>query len=341
MEEQQDGLIIPQLKTCTYSKPTDIHHYIEPNSCTPNLNKRSPAIIKGVAHRLRLTNTRDDDFLASLNKYSGYLVASGYDKLTVLKYFSDILSTSNRTIAFRVKEPDNSFKIAFTTKLHPALPNIRDIFERFYYILSACPVSSVIFPRISLLVAYRKLPSLAFSIAGNPFSIPQTPSLPRGFHRTPGCSCKLCMEATFASVIHSNSTPDRGFSLPAPISCTAVNVVYLLSCHCGLQYVGKTYLPKGRWSNHKSHIRKGYKSCSIATHCSRVHSELMVGDAKLSSTENIKSLLTLTLLQSVGRDSTEDDLASLEEVWRNRLQCWAPQGLNLREDGPSRLRKKK
>ena len=67
----------------------------------------------------------------------------------------------------------------------------------------------------------------------------------------------------------------------------------------------------------------------------------MVGDAKLSSTENIKSLLTLTLLQSVGRDGTEDDLASLEEVWRNRLQCWAPQGLNMREDGPSRLRKKK
>ena len=52
----EDGSSIPQIKTSTYSKPTDVHHYIHPSSCTPNLNRKSPAIIKGVAHRLRLTN---------------------------------------------------------------------------------------------------------------------------------------------------------------------------------------------------------------------------------------------------------------------------------------------
>ena len=83
----------------------------------------------------------------------GYLVASGYDKTTVIKYFSEMLSVSNRSLAFKVKEADNSFKIALTTKLHPALPNISTFFDRFYHILSACPVSSVIFPRTSLLVA--------------------------------------------------------------------------------------------------------------------------------------------------------------------------------------------
>ena len=150
MEELEDGFIVPQLKTCTYSKPTDIHHYIEPNSCTPNLTKKSPAIIKGVAHRLRLTNTLDADLISSFNLFSGYLVASGYDKTTVIKYFSEILSVSNRSLAFKVKEADNSFKIALTTKLHPALPNIGTFFDRFYNFISACPVSSVIFPRTSL-----------------------------------------------------------------------------------------------------------------------------------------------------------------------------------------------
>ena len=75
----EDGTTIHQLKTCTYSKLTDIHHYIDPSSCTPKLNKKSPAIIKGVAHRLRLTNMLDTDLLNALNIYSGYLVASGYD----------------------------------------------------------------------------------------------------------------------------------------------------------------------------------------------------------------------------------------------------------------------
>ena len=74
MKEMEDGSILPQIKTITYSKPTDIHHYIEPSSCTPNLNERSPAIIKGVAHRLRATNMLDDDLLHSLNIFSGYMI---------------------------------------------------------------------------------------------------------------------------------------------------------------------------------------------------------------------------------------------------------------------------
>ena len=67
----------------------------------------------------------------------------------------------------------------------------------------------------------------------------------------------------------------------------------------------------------------------------------MVGDTKLANSDNVKSLLKFTLLQSVGVDGSAEDLASLEEDWRNRLQCWAPVGLNVREDGPTRLRRKK
>ena len=112
MKEMEDGSTLPQIKTITYSKPTDIHHYIEPSSCTPNLNERSPAIIKGVAHRLRATNMLDDDLLHSLNIFSGYLTASGYDKVTVIKYFTEVLSISNRSVVFNEKKEDKTFKIA-------------------------------------------------------------------------------------------------------------------------------------------------------------------------------------------------------------------------------------
>jgi hypothetical protein len=56
----------------------------------------------------------------------------------------------------------------------------------------------------------------------------------------------------------------------------------------------------------------------------------------LSSSPNIKESLKFTILESC----SPDQLVELEESWRNRLQTWAPLGLNIREDGPDRLRRK-
>ena len=69
----EDGLNVFQLKTQTYAKPTDVHRYIPPSSCTPNLSSKSPSIIKGVAHRLRMTNMLDQHLISALNQYSGYV----------------------------------------------------------------------------------------------------------------------------------------------------------------------------------------------------------------------------------------------------------------------------
>ena len=106
-------------------------------------------------------------------------------------------------------------------------------------------------------------------------------------------------------------------------------------------YVGKTSQIKSRWSNHKSHIRTGLKTCSLASHCSLYHKDSMVGAGKLSTTEFVKSSLTFTLIESVGHEGSAEDLEQCEEMWRNRLNSWAPNGLNMREDGLQRMRKKK
>ena len=120
----------------------------------------------------------------------------------------------------------------------------------------------------------------------------------------------------------------------------AVNVVYVISCSCGLQYVGKTGEPRPRWANHKSHIRNSHKTCNMASHCLTHHKDTMVGGNKLFATKDIKDLLCFTILQSVGVNGSIGDLEELEEQWRNKLQSWSPLGLNVREDGPVRLRTK-
>jgi hypothetical protein len=269
------------------------------------------------------------------------LESSGYNKATIITYFTDIMKVSNRTLAFNIKEPDTSFKVALVTKLHPALPQLSKMIDQFYPIIKNCPVSSKIFPRTSLFSAFRKLPSLSNILVSNPFSIPRTPTSPKGFHQTPGCSCKLCKEATFATFISPSNSQGRGFSIQAPINCLAVNVVYAISCPCGHLYVGKTAEPKSRWSNHKSHIRNMHKTCSLATHCTGQHKDQMVGAGKLFDSGDIKRLLTFTLLESVGLDGSFESLERCEEQWRNKMQSWFPSGLNIREDGPKLLRKKR
>ena len=70
-----------------------------------------------------------------------------------------------------------------------------------------------------------------------------------------------------------------------------------------------------------------------------MHSDILAD--KLTMSNDIKEQFTLTLVQSVGKNGSEEELEQLEEEWRNRLNSWAPLGLNTREDGPERLRRKK
>ena len=58
----------------------------------------------------------------------------------------------------------------------------------------------------------------------------------------------------------------------------------------------------------------------------------MVGVGKLVTTEDIMKQLTFTLLESVGEQGGLEDLKVLEGRWRDKLQSWAPLGLNTKDD---------
>ena len=108
-----------------------------------------------------MTNTEDGDLLTALNNYSGYLEASGYDRKAIMKHFHSIMDTSNKTLVSTVKVQDTSFKCPVVVKLHPALPDIRDVMRKFLPTLSRCPLASKVFPDGSIFPAYRKLPFLS------------------------------------------------------------------------------------------------------------------------------------------------------------------------------------
>ena len=108
-------------------------------------------------------------------------------------------------------------------------------------------------------------------------------------------------------------------------------MVYLIVCSCGKYYVGRTDKPRGRWANHKSHVRTSYTSCNLAAHCVKYHNEL-VGEDKLYDLAEVRAAMKFTLLESLGPDADLEDLKKKEDIWRTRLESWAPIGLNVRED---------
>ena len=46
----------------------------------------------------------------------------------------------------------------------------------------------------------------------------------------------------------------------------------------------------------------------------------------------MRDAFSLILLESLGEESTLAELKKKEDTWRNRLDSWAPSGLNTRED---------
>ena len=86
------------------------------------------------------------------------------------------------------------------------------------------------------------------------------------------CACGKCYvcKQNFLSPCSQFSShhSKQVFPILKKLNCQCTNLVYLMECNtCKQSYVGYTTsnLPK-RFSNHKSHIKKGFRSCKLLNH---------------------------------------------------------------------------
>ncbi len=79
----------------------------------------------------------------------------------------------------------------------------------------------------------------------------------------------MCKNYLKVAKVVSSPNTNQTFMIKSRITCQTTNVIYVIYdkiCH-GVLYVGYTEDDmRVRWRNHKSHIKKGVKSCEIATH---------------------------------------------------------------------------
>ena len=153
--------------------------------------------------------------------------------------------------------------------------------------------------------------------------------------------CHLCKHYLVPGNTAKSHHNNRSFTIRQYVDCSVLNVIYLVNDNlCKLSNVGcTTNSMKDRWSTHKSHIKKGIRSCELASHVID-HPQQHVLD-KASCVKYDKSLakgLSVQILEWV-KVEPEDDLTTrlkkckVREGWWQKQMCTmeATGGLNKRD----------
>ena len=328
--------LVWQFSVKSYSKSTDCHAYLSPQSCSsPHLNSKGVSVAKTVGTRLRSIHSSDHDLLLSLNLYAGYLIARGYNPTSIKYHLCTMANRSREVLLAGGYKPREEFILPLVTELHPAITVLSKIAKTFLEEASSMdPIIQYVLPSTSLTVAYRKLPNLQLLLCKNDQNSlvdAIVPAPPMGYVSS-NCQCLVCKASLFSKFVSPPSLPGYSIRLPQTTNCrSGPSIVYYLICTSGrpecrlAHYVGKTHTNiKGkhpmhlRWSCHKSHHKNGYNFCKMTDHLMKFHKN-----------EDPQSLIKIQILES-----TETEELALEKDiwWQRKLFSFYPSGLNVREE---------
>ena len=153
--------------------------------------------------------------------------------------------------------------------------------------------------------------------------------------------CHLCKHYLVTGNVVKSHHNNRTFTIKQYVDCSTPNIVYLVNDNiCKLSNVGCTTDGMNcRWSNHKSHIKKGIRTCELVNHVidNTQHHVLDKTTAKTYDTTLSKGI-SIHLLESVKVDPNDDKITRLKkckvrEGWWQKQLCTMEisGGLNRRD----------
>ena len=325
-----------QFQTSNYAKPTDVHAYLHPSSCSsPHLNTSGISVSKTVGTRLRTIHSNDEALLRDLNLFSGYLVSRGFDEKSVKTHLASMANRSRRLLISGDYKKESTFIMPLVTQLRPATTVLTPVVKKaFSSAANSNPALQLIMPSSSVVVAYKRLPNLQLLICKNDQNslVVRSPPQASAGHMNTGCLCLLCKASLFGPYVVSMSMPGYRLRLPGTTTCkSGPGVIYYVRCFSGnpccsrAHYVGRAWSTDGkifpmrhRWTVHKSHFKAKFNGCKLTDHLLKFHKG-----------EDPQLLLKVVILE---QSSSFDELVKLEVKWTRRLFCYYPTGLNDREE---------
>ena len=311
-----------KLEFDVYSKSTDSHLYLLPDSCHPKKNTEN--IPYGVALRLRRICSKEETFDNRSKEYKQYFVNRDYDHGKVLKHFEKVEQIT-REDALKPTKHQQRDMIPLITKYDPRIPNLRGVIRRNLRLLYSDPNNKTLFPKKDLTAGYSRAKNLKEILV--PTKLPtlghrDDNSLPWGCFKCKAKTCDICKNYLVpGNRFQSLSTKDT-FKIKNRIDCNEQNVIYLIACtSCGVQYVGSSVDFKPRFREHKSDIKlKKTAKCRTAEHWATHHKSV--------------DFFKIMLIEKVccKKENVEAFLHEREICWQHTLMTMEPHGMNRRDE---------
>ena len=322
-----------RITTSVYSKPTNVHQYIMPNSATPKSSLQG--IAKGVATRIRRICSEEADFQQNSKFYQKRLVDRGYNEAFIANEFSDIAKIERKTALTR-KHKNKKEVTAWVVNYNPRLPSLNKFIQKSINKLYEDEQMRKCFPEGSLLVSHKRTPNLKQilvdqryndrnKVASNlPANIPDDETAPEKGIFLCNKRCQMCQNQHIIPGKHFHCTvTNKNYKIRQHLDCNVRNVIYLITCNsCQKQYVGSTTNLKTRFTNYKSNIKLVNKSCSCVQHFGKVHNW---------SNFRIQPIEKVYLQDDMQSSEKEKKLLARERFWMAELRT-IYYGLNDRDD---------
>lgn len=286
-------------KICTknFFKKVDSNNFLEFDSChNKNWIKNIPF---GQMRRIKRNCTKQTDFKEqskvlikkfSDKKYPKTIIKAAYKKAEKLTQDQCIEPKPKPDLS---KKDNKPFKYAFITRYNKDHNVIRQIMSKYCFILKKNP-----FLEKSLAskpcVIYRRSKNLKNTLAPSQLKTTLSKNSSEN-NKKPGSfmckhnKCKCCqIIANGVSQIKSYTT-NESFNIEHKLNCGPSNLIYVINCTCGLQYVGKTSQTlRMRMNNHRFNILNGYNKHSVSRHAS-IHHNCDIKDFTITPIETISS----------------------------------------------------
>ena len=133
-----------------YSKDTDTHRYLSPNSCHPrHVTSNIPTTV-ATRCRMNCSDRIEHDKLLkdTLIHYKAYLMKSGYKEADINKKFINFTIKKERKSILKKKNKNKQSiqKYRFVTNFEPSLPDIAKGFRKFKRVLEVDEELMELFP---------------------------------------------------------------------------------------------------------------------------------------------------------------------------------------------------
>uniref|UniRef100_A0A674E9P8 Reverse transcriptase domain-containing protein n=1 Tax=Salmo trutta TaxID=8032 RepID=A0A674E9P8_SALTR len=307
------------LYTDLYRKPTDLNSLLRADSCHPLPLKNSLPYSQFC--RIKRICIKQSDFDRNMAETQDKFKERGYNN-DQINIAIEKIQNKTRHDLFQGQSRKKTHSCVLTTRYSKCSEQIKGIVHKHWHILKYDDSLGNVFSDLPLVVFSRgrNLRDQLVHSDLPPQDIPEqrlfAPILDGNY------KCNGCAQCNGTYKCRSFKHPQTGKSIPIKgvITCSTKAVIYLITCPCGKNYVGKTKRElKVRISEHRSTIRCKNLTYPVAAH-------FLEAGHSISSLRYI-GIEHVTLPRRGG--DLDNLLLKREAAWIFNLKTLAPFGLNI------------